>query len=61
MPLEPMGDPHALGFTLSTPAMPRKCPFCRQKYTQAAAYEKHFPTTYPNVNIINASTTIRYP
>jgi len=61
MPLEPMCDPHALGSTLSTPAMPSKCPFCRQKYTQAAAYEKHLRTTHANVNIILASTTIRYP
>jgi len=41
--------------------MPSKCPFCRQKYTQAAAYEKHLRTTHANVNIILASTTIRYP
>jgi len=56
-----MCDPHALGSTLSTPAMPSKCPFRRQKYTQAAAYEKHLRTTHANVNIILASTTIRYP
>jgi len=61
MPLEPICDPHALGSTLSTPAMPSKCPFCRQKYTQAAAYEKHSRTTHANVNIILASTTIRHP
>jgi len=41
--------------------MPSKCPFCRQKYSQAAAYEKHLRTTHANVNIILASTTIRYP
>jgi len=41
--------------------MPSKCLFCRQKYTQAAAYEKRLPTTHANVNIILASTTIRYP
>jgi len=41
--------------------MTSKCPFCRQKYTQAAAYEKHLQTTHANVNIILASTTIRYP
>jgi len=41
--------------------MPSKCPFCRQKYTQAAAYETHLQTTHTNVNIILASTTIRYP
>jgi len=41
--------------------MPSKCPFCRQKYTQAAAYEKHLRTTYANVNIILTSTTIGYP
>jgi len=56
-----MCDPHALGSTLSTPVMPSKCPFCRQKYTQAAAYEKHLRTTHANVNIILASTTIPYP
>jgi len=41
--------------------MPSKCPFCQQKYTQAAAYEKHLRTTHTNVNIILASTTIQYP
>ena len=41
--------------------MPSKCPFCRQKYTQGAAYEKHLRTTHANVNIILAPTTIRYP
>ena len=56
-----MCAPHALGSTLSTPAMPSKCPFCRQKYTEAAAYEKDLRTTQANVNIILASTTIRYP
>ena len=40
--------------------MPSKYPFSRQKYTQAAAYEKHLRTTHTNVNIILASTTIRY-
>ena len=41
--------------------MLRKCPFGRQKCTQAAAYEKYLPTTHANVNLILASTTIRYP
>jgi len=41
--------------------MPSKCPFGRQKYTQAAAYGKHLRTTHANVNIILASTTIPYP
>jgi len=41
--------------------MPSKCPLCRQKYTQAAAYEKHLRIIHANVNIIVASTTIRYP
>jgi len=41
--------------------MPSKCPLCRQKYTQAAAYDKHLRTIHANVNIILASTTIRYP
>ena len=40
--------------------MPSKCLFCRQKYTQAAAYEKHLRTTHANLNIVLAST-IRYP
>ena len=41
--------------------MPSKCPFSRQKYSQAAAYEKQLRTTHANVNIILASTIIRYP
>jgi len=41
--------------------MPSKCPFCWQKYAEAAAYEKHLQTTHGNVNIILASTTIQYP
>jgi len=56
-----MCDPQVLGSTLSTPAMPSKFPFCREKYTQAAAYEKHLRTTHANVKIILASTTIQYP
>jgi len=40
--------------------MPSKCPFCRLKYTQAAADQKHLRTTHANVNIILASTTIGY-
>ena len=56
-----MCDPHALGSTLRTPAKPSKCPFCGQKYTQAAAYEKHLRTTHTNLNISLASTSIRYP
>ena len=41
--------------------MPSICSFCGQKYTQAAAYEKHLRTTHANLNIILASTTRRYP
>jgi len=57
-PLEPMCDLYALGSTLSTPVMPSKRPFWRQKYTQAVAYENPLGTTHANVNIILASTTI---
>jgi len=54
-PLEPMCDPPAFGSTLSTFAMTSKWQFCRQKYTQAAAYEKHLQTTQANMHIILTS------
>ena len=39
--------------------MPSKCSFCRKKYTQAGAYEKHLRTAHANLDIILAST-VRY-
>ena len=39
--------------------MPSKCSFCRKKYTQAGAYEKHQRTAHANLDIILAST-VRY-
>ena len=39
--------------------MPSKCSFCRKKYTQAGAYEKHLRTAHSNLEIILAST-VRY-
>ena len=39
--------------------MPSKCSFCRKKYTQAGAYEKHLGIAHANLDIILAST-IRY-
>ena len=36
--------------------MPSKCSFCRKKYTQASAYEKHLRTVHANLDIILAST-----
>ena len=39
--------------------MPSKCSFCRKKYTQVGAYEKHLRTAHANQDIILAST-IRY-
>ena len=39
--------------------MPSKCSFCRKKYTQAGAYEKHLRTAHANLDIILGST-IRY-
>ena len=39
--------------------MPTKCSFCRKKYTQASAYEKHLRTAHANLDII-LSSTVRY-
>ena len=39
--------------------MPSKCSFCRKKYTQAGAYEKHLRTAHTNLDIILASS-VRY-
>ena len=39
--------------------MPSKCPFCRRKYVQSGAYEKHLRTAHANLDIVLAST-IRY-
>ena len=39
--------------------MPSKCSFCRKKYTQAGAYEKHLRTSQANLDIILTST-VRY-
>ena len=39
--------------------MPSKCSFCRKKYNQAGAYEKHVQTAYTNLDIIVLST-VRY-
>ena len=36
--------------------MPSKCSFCRQKYTQFGAYEKHLRTAYRGLDIVLAST-----
>ena len=36
--------------------MPSKCPFCRLKYTQSGAYEKHLRTAYGGLDIVLAST-----
>ena len=38
--------------------MPRKCSFCRKKYTQACAYEKHLRAAHANLDIILASTIL---
>ena len=36
--------------------MPSKCPFCRRKYIQSGAYEKHLRTAHANLDIVLAST-----
>ena len=36
--------------------MPGKCPFCRRKYSQSGAYEKHLRTAHASLDIVLAST-----
>jgi len=36
--------------------MSSKCPFCRRKYTQSGAYEKHLRTAHAGLDIVLAST-----
>jgi len=40
--------------------MPSKCPFCRRKYIQSGAYEKHLRTAHANLDIALVAT-VGYP
>jgi len=40
--------------------MPSKCPFCRGKFIQSGAYEKHRRTAHPNLDIVLVPT-VGYP